>query len=130
MQVDALDGDRSVSPDDWAAEVNKELKENGGGNMSFVTDLANYYLIHLVIACRAQCSICWPYYRSSESAFIVRNPAGRTPQESEPPSPDPIRTEDINSLLDSATNVLNQAALKELVCSIGLVLPTVPLNVV
>jgi len=53
LEVDALDGDRSVSPDDWAADVNKELKENGGGNMSFVTDLANYYLIHLVIACRA-----------------------------------------------------------------------------
>jgi hypothetical protein len=51
VQVNALDGNRSVSPDDWAADVNKELKENGGGNMSFVTGLANYYLIHLVIAC-------------------------------------------------------------------------------
>lgn len=58
-QVHNLSGDRSVSPDDWAAAVNKELDENGG-NTSFLTDLASYYMTHLVIACRVQCNICWP----------------------------------------------------------------------
>jgi hypothetical protein len=58
-QVDKLDSDRSVSPYDWAANVNKELNENGG-NTSSLTDLANYYLTNLVIAIRVQCNICWP----------------------------------------------------------------------
>ena len=57
-QVGSLNGDHSVSPDDWAADLNNELLENGG-NTSFVANLANYYLTHLVIPCRVQCNICW-----------------------------------------------------------------------
>jgi hypothetical protein len=61
-QVDKLDSDRSVSPDDWAANVNRELKETGGDmTKSSLTDLANYYLNNLVIACRVQSNICWPW---------------------------------------------------------------------
>lgn len=48
--------DLSVSPDDWAVEVNDELNENNG-NISFVKELADYYLTNLVIACKVQCNI-------------------------------------------------------------------------
>ena len=50
IQVDALGSERTVSPDDWALIVHQELKENRG-NMMFLTDLASYYLSHLIIAC-------------------------------------------------------------------------------
>jgi hypothetical protein len=53
------DSDRSVDPDDWAAAVNSNLKEYGGDILS-VTELASYFLSHLVVACRVQCNICWP----------------------------------------------------------------------
>ena len=56
-QVGYLDGDRSRSPDGWAADVNNELNENARG-LSSVTDLASYYLTHLVIASRVQCNTC------------------------------------------------------------------------
>ena len=63
----------------------------------------------------------------TEFLLLVRNPAGTVPQESEPPSPDPIRTREINSLLRLNRIVRDQEALKKRVC-IGL-LPTVPLQV-
>ncbi|KAH9970169.1 hypothetical protein BJV74DRAFT_263479 [Russula compacta] len=84
--------DLSVSPDDWAVEVNGELNENNG-NISFVKELADYYLTNLVIA--------------------FRNLPGGTPRDSLPPSPDLHRME-ISALLDSATVRRDQAALKEL----------------
>jgi hypothetical protein len=59
-QVGGLNDDRSVSPDDWAAAVNNKLKEKNSGNISLLTNLAKFYLTHLVIACRVQCNICWP----------------------------------------------------------------------
>ncbi|KAF8497137.1 hypothetical protein F5888DRAFT_1906980 [Russula emetica] len=89
-----LAGDRSASPDDWAAYVNNDLKENGG-NISSVTSLANYFVTNLIVA--------------------FRNPPGKTPQDSQPPTPDPDRTREISSLLESATIARNQGALKELV---------------
>jgi len=58
--VDILIGespDRSVSPGDWAVNVNNELTENGG-DISPVTWLANYYLTNLVVACKVQCNVC------------------------------------------------------------------------
>jgi hypothetical protein len=61
-QVGKLDSDRAVSPVDWAANVNKKLNENDEDmSESSLTDLANYYLNNLVIACRVQFNIfCWP----------------------------------------------------------------------
>ena len=50
VKVDALDGDRSVSPDDWATAVAKEIRENDG-NMMPLTNLASHYLSHLIVAC-------------------------------------------------------------------------------
>jgi hypothetical protein len=41
-----------------SSDVYKELNKKGG-NITPVAELANYYLTHLVIACRAQCTICW-----------------------------------------------------------------------
>ena len=51
------------------------------------------------------------------SAFLVRNPFARTPQDTgpPPPTPDPERTRAIHLLPEKAT-VRNQATLKELVC--------------
>ena len=65
----------------------------------------------------------------TEFLLLVGNPLGETPQDSgsEPPSPDPIRTREINSLLRLNRIVRDQEALKKRVC-IGL-LPTVPLQV-
>jgi len=66
-QVDNLIGespDRSTSPDVWAKKMNDELNENrrelGREGISSVTEFAIYHLNHLVIACKAQCNICWP----------------------------------------------------------------------
>jgi hypothetical protein len=53
VQVDALRSDRSVGPDDWATAVHLELKRNDG-SVTYLTDLASYYLSNLVIACKAQ----------------------------------------------------------------------------
>ncbi|KAF8340547.1 uncharacterized protein EI90DRAFT_3117067 [Cantharellus anzutake] len=49
--VDALDNDRSVNSDDWAAIVHQELEQNNG-NTTYLTELASYYLSHLIIAFR------------------------------------------------------------------------------
>jgi hypothetical protein len=51
VQVGSLqNGDRSISPGDWAAGVYNGLNENDA-NILPVTSLANYYLTNLVIAC-------------------------------------------------------------------------------
>ena len=57
-QVANLDNDRSISPDDWAAEVDNELLQNGG-TITSITKLANFYLSNLIIACRVLCNISW-----------------------------------------------------------------------
>lgn len=56
VQVGSLqNGDRSISPANWAAGVYQGLKENlTDANILPITDLANYYLTNLVIACRVQ----------------------------------------------------------------------------
>ena len=51
VQVNALNSNRTMSPDDWASFVHQEL-QNKGGNLSCLTDLASHYLSHLVIACK------------------------------------------------------------------------------
>ncbi|KAI0256142.1 hypothetical protein BJV78DRAFT_441173 [Lactifluus subvellereus] len=96
VQVDALGSDRSssVSPDDWAAIVHQELKQNGG-NLTHLTALASHYLTHLIIA--------------------FRNPGGKkTPQDSIH-TPNIKRIEEIGVLFQSATVHLSQSALRDLV---------------
>ncbi|KAF8313010.1 uncharacterized protein EI90DRAFT_3136974 [Cantharellus anzutake] len=93
--VDALDNDRSVNLDDWAAIVHQELEQNNS-NTTYLTELASYYLTHLIIA--------------------FRNPGGKkTPQYSILPTPNPRHIEDIASLLESATVRRSQSALRDLV---------------
>ncbi|KAF8331973.1 uncharacterized protein EI90DRAFT_3123066 [Cantharellus anzutake] len=93
--VDALDNDRSVNSDDWAAIVHEELEQNNG-NTTYLTELASYYLSHLIIA--------------------FRNPGGKkTPQYSVHPTPNLRRIEDIALLLESATAHRSQSALRDLV---------------
>ena len=58
-QVNSLNGDRSVSPDEWAADVYSKLSEDGG-NLTHVTEFASDYLNNLVVVCRVQWNICWP----------------------------------------------------------------------
>jgi hypothetical protein len=50
-----------------------------------------------------------------DPAFLVRNP-GKTPKSSQSPTPDLECTEEIELLMDLATNNCNQEALKKLVC--------------
>ena len=57
---DILNGKTSLNPEDWAAQVKSQLKDNGG-NISLATDLASYYLTNLIMACMVQCIIYWPY---------------------------------------------------------------------
>ena len=76
----SLDGDRSVSPDDWATAVAEEVKENDGYMIS-LTNLASYYLSHLIVACRIystvhSLSIVVPV---TEFLLIVGNPIGEIP---------------------------------------------------
>jgi len=59
-------------------------------------------------------------------ASLVRNPGGRTPQTTQSDTPNPDRTMEIDSLVQSATRGRSQTALKRLVC-IGLLL-TAPLK--
>ncbi|KAI9512094.1 hypothetical protein F5148DRAFT_1146398 [Russula earlei] len=93
--VDDLDGDRSVSPDDWAFNVHQELRQNTG-NTTYLTALASHYLSHLIVA--------------------FRNPGGKTtPQESIHLTPDLRRIEEIESLLSSAIVHQSQSALKHLI---------------
>ena len=58
LQVNSLEHDCSISPDDWAAAVHGELSQNGG-DISHLTRLAFFYLNRLVIPCEVQCNICW-----------------------------------------------------------------------
>ena len=51
MQVDALNSNRTASPDDWAGFVHQELQKNAG-NLTYLTALASRYLSHLIIACK------------------------------------------------------------------------------
>ena len=51
MQVDALGSERTVSLDDWALIVDRELNENRG-NMTFLADIASYDLSHLIVTCK------------------------------------------------------------------------------
>ena len=44
-------GDRSISPDDWAANVMSHLYADNV-NTTFVRELASYYLTHLLVACK------------------------------------------------------------------------------
>jgi hypothetical protein len=55
-----LYGETSLNPGDWEAQVNGQLKDNGG-DISLVTDLASYYLTNLIMPCTVQCIIYWPY---------------------------------------------------------------------
>jgi len=74
--------------------VHQELGQNCG-NKKYITDLASYYLSHLIIA--------------------FRNPGGKkTPQDSVP-SAYLGRMEEIASLLEEATGSRSQSALRELV---------------
>jgi hypothetical protein len=51
FQVDALCSGRTITwaPDEWALVVHQQLNQNGG-NITYLTDLASYYLSYLVIA--------------------------------------------------------------------------------
>ncbi|KAI0272146.1 hypothetical protein BGY98DRAFT_167201, partial [Russula aff. rugulosa BPL654] len=96
LAASLLNGDRSVGPNEWAAGVCNRLNENKGDrDISAVESLANYYLNSLIL----------PF----------RNPSGKTPQDTHPPTPDPDRTREIRLLLEKATTARNQGALKELV---------------
>ncbi|KAH9992252.1 hypothetical protein BJV74DRAFT_404162 [Russula compacta] len=94
--VNALENDRSISPDHWAAAVHRELSQNGG-DISHLTGLATFYLYRLVIP------------------FI--NPGGKrmTPESTEPPTPNPLRTAETDVLVQTAKSNRRQAALKELI---------------
>ncbi|KAI0004878.1 hypothetical protein BJV74DRAFT_948059 [Russula compacta] len=94
--VNSLEHDRSISPDDWAAAVHGELSQNGG-DISHLTRLAFFFLNRLVIP------------------FI--NPGGKrkTPETTQPPTPNPLRMAEIDVLVEMAKSNRSQAALKELI---------------
>ena len=75
-------GDRSISPDDWAANVMNHLYADNV-NTTFVRELASYYLTHLLVACKRRCSaiFLWPvvtefllFYQSEILQVLDRPP--------------------------------------------------------
>jgi hypothetical protein len=103
-----------MNPDDWADAVHVEIKANNV-DASHLTQLASYYLSHLVIPCKSSLLTRSLELWFSACDLQVRNPSGKsTPQDSIYPSPRPTQITEIAVLLQKATVDQSQSALRDL----------------